>query len=105
MTYIEPLRRRMQQQVLLNLVRPYKSVTIAFISAELLLQEVHVLGLLVDMVANGRIVGQVDQLKGVFRLGVSSPAEQVLTKQAGAIGRLADAVAVASNEIIHRILI
>jgi COP9 signalosome complex subunit 2 len=64
MTYIQPLRRRMREQVLVNLTKPYRKVTIAFIARELCLNEEEVECLLVDMILDNKLVAQIDQIKG-----------------------------------------
>mmetsp|Transcript_31789 Transcript_31789/g.53628 ORF Transcript_31789/g.53628 Transcript_31789/m.53628 type:complete len:462 (-) Transcript_31789:41-1426(-) len=68
MTYIQPLRRRMREQVLLNLTRPYKKVTISFLAKQLSLTEEEVESLLVDMILDEKLSGQIDQIKGYIVL-------------------------------------
>ena len=51
-------------QVLLNLTKPYRKVTIAFIARELSLNEDEVEGLLVDMILDQKLSAQIDQIKG-----------------------------------------
>lgn len=62
MTYIQPLRRRMREQVLLNLVRPYHKVTLQFLGKELSLNDNEIESLLVDMILDNRINAQIDQM-------------------------------------------
>lgn len=106
MTYIQPLRRRMREQVyilvvmfsfflsrkytslfvrtakshcvynfialptiyivqvLLNLTRPYKKVTVAFLARELALNVDEVESLLVDMILDQKLSAHIDQIKG-----------------------------------------
>ena len=70
MKYIDPLRRRMREQVLVNLMKPYKRVTIAFLASELRVSEGELEGILVDMILDAKVMGvRIDQLTGVVLLG------------------------------------
>jgi COP9 signalosome complex subunit 2 len=69
MTYIQPLRRRMKEQVLINLTKPYRKVTLDFLSSELALTKDEVELLLVDMILDQRIDASIDQIHGVVILG------------------------------------
>jgi hypothetical protein len=51
-------------QVLLNLTRPYRKVTIAFIARELALDVPEVEALLVDMILDEKLDAHIDQIKG-----------------------------------------
>lgn len=64
MTYLEPLRRRMHEQVLANLVKPYKRVTLGFLAEELFLTVEQVEKLLVDLIRNEKLNGFIDQSNG-----------------------------------------
>jgi len=74
MTYVEPLRRRMREQVLLALVRPYHRIKLSFIATELKLSAVEVERLVVDMILEDRVKGKIDQIKGFLLLGDRSNA-------------------------------
>uniref|UniRef100_A0A7S2W4B1 PCI domain-containing protein n=2 Tax=Rhizochromulina marina TaxID=1034831 RepID=A0A7S2W4B1_9STRA len=69
MTYVAPLRRRMREQVLLALVRPYHRIQLSFIARELELSDEEVERLVVDMILEGRVQGKIDQIKGFLLLG------------------------------------
>mmetsp|Transcript_1712 Transcript_1712/g.5927 ORF Transcript_1712/g.5927 Transcript_1712/m.5927 type:complete len:443 (-) Transcript_1712:201-1529(-) len=69
MTYVDPLRRRMREQVLVNITRPYRKVTLQFLATELKLSAEEVEGLLVDMILEGRLDGQIEQINGYLLLG------------------------------------
>lgn len=64
MTYIQPLRRRMREQVLINLVRPYRKVSLSFLARELSLGEEEIEGMLVEMILDERIRAHIDQTSG-----------------------------------------
>ena len=88
MTYVQPLRRRMREQVLLSLVRPYQKVTLAFLSRELSLPGPDVEALLVDMILDGQLSAQIDQIRGFVVLGGNR--ETTAEKKLRAIGKWAD---------------
>ena len=49
---------------MLNLTKPYRKVTIAFIAKELSLNESEVEALLVDMILDQKLLAHIDQIKG-----------------------------------------
>jgi COP9 signalosome complex subunit 2 len=69
MSFVAPLRRRMREQVLLNLIRPYHRIRLPFIAKELKLDMAEVELLLVDMILDKRIFGKIDQINGFLLLG------------------------------------
>ena len=77
------------------LVKPYSRVTLAFVSKELALPLEDVEALLVDMIMDKRIDGQIDQI-GQLLLLRRTPAEakkfQAIGKWAGTLGTLQQAV-------------
>eukprot|EP01035_Chromulina_nebulosa_P019861 gene19861-25812_t len=64
MTYIQPLRRRMREQVLINLTKPYQKVTLKYLGKELNLNENEVELLLVDLILDERLSASIDQTNG-----------------------------------------
>lgn len=82
MTYIQPLRRRMREQVLLNLTRPYHKLTLAFIATELKISQPEVQSILVDLILDGKLAAQIDQLNGFLIMTSSTSLRQ---KQAEAL--------------------
>jgi len=68
MTYIQPLRRRMHEQVLLSITRPYEKLHLSFLSKELSLSEIELERLLVDMILDQRLSAQIDQINGCLIL-------------------------------------
>lgn len=93
MTYVEPLRRRMREQVLLALVKPYQTIRLGFIARELTLPQPDVESLLVDMILDKRVVGKVDQINGFLQLGdgkssLVSKKYDALAKWSEALGSL-----------------
>jgi PCI domain len=59
MEYIDPLKRRMREQVLLAMVQPYQRVTVAFLAKELNLTAIDVVSSLVDTSAYSSLVPSV----------------------------------------------
>ena len=102
MTYIEPLRRRMQEQVLGNLLKPYKSATLSFVATELNLNEDLVLDLLVDMISDQRLAGQVDQVSGVVSLNYVSTMDAVDRRKYSAMGALAAGVMGITDVVVNK---
>jgi len=88
MTYIAPLRRRMREQVLLSLTRPYHKASLSFLAQELSLSVAEVEVLMVDMILNGQLSAHIDQIKGFVVLGGNR--ETVAEKKMRAIARWAD---------------
>lgn len=83
MTYVEPLRRKMREQVLLMLVTPYQRIRIEFVARELKLEMSDVEMLLVDMILDQRIFGKIDQINGFLLLG--GEKSSVLSKKYDAV--------------------
>merc|ERR1711977_453603 len=63
MEYVDPLRRRMREQVLLALVKPYRRVKLDFLAGKLQLSEDDVEQIVVAMILDDRIQGEVDMLE------------------------------------------
>ena len=71
-TYIEDLLKNIRTQVLLKVITPYTRISIAFIASELNVTASEVEELLVALILDGQIDGQVDQLGGLLLLRQSS---------------------------------
>ncbi len=69
MTYIQPLRRRMREHVLLNIVRPYKKVKMAFLAKELNLSEKEVEAMVVSMILAEELDAKINQIRGYVQYG------------------------------------
>jgi COP9 signalosome complex subunit 2 len=95
MEYVDPLRRRMREQVLLALVKPYRRVKLDFLAGKLNLSVEAVEQVVVTMILDDRIKGEVDMLEG--HLVLQGPPEAKkhleLTKWAGALESLAQGFA------------
>mmetsp|Transcript_12339 Transcript_12339/g.40338 ORF Transcript_12339/g.40338 Transcript_12339/m.40338 type:complete len:450 (+) Transcript_12339:88-1437(+) len=96
MTYVDPLRRKMREQVLLNLVKPYARLTLQFVADQLNLKVNDVHDILVDMILDDRIHGKIDQLSLCLQLkppsGVGAggdPRAHALSKWSTALDHLA----------------
>ena len=72
MSYVQPLRRRMREQVLLALVRPYRRIRVALVANELKLSVDDVELLLVELILDKRIFGKIDQINGFLLLNGES---------------------------------
>jgi COP9 signalosome complex subunit 2 len=68
MKYLEPLRRRMREQVLINMLRPYRRVTLKYIGQELNLSLKEVEFLLIDLISSKKLVALLDQPEGLLLL-------------------------------------
>ncbi|RYH12611.1 hypothetical protein EON65_37785 [archaeon] len=62
--YLEPLRRRMREHVVANLVRPYERVRLGFIADELSLSAEQVEDLLVDLIRESKLSALIDKPNG-----------------------------------------
>jgi COP9 signalosome complex subunit 2 len=70
MEYIDTLRRRMREQVIVAVMKPYKRVKISFLALELKMADREVEDLLVDMILDEKLHGaRLDQLQGLVNLG------------------------------------
>mmetsp|Transcript_18201 Transcript_18201/g.18258 ORF Transcript_18201/g.18258 Transcript_18201/m.18258 type:complete len:453 (+) Transcript_18201:134-1492(+) len=101
MTYIQPLRRRMREQVLLNITRPYSKVTLKFLGQELSLTEDEVESLLVDMILDERLSARVDQIHGYVLLG--GDRESVASKKLKSLAKWADTLSHASDSLLAKL--
>lgn len=109
MTYIEPLRRRMREQVLLNMTRPYTKVTMSFLAEELSLSIADVESLLVDMILDQRLSAQIDQIRGFVTLtgkgvGTCDDRESMENKTLQALSRWADTLSSMTANLPNRII-
>lgn len=68
MKYLEPLRRRMREQVLINMLRPYQRVTLKYIGQELNLSQTEVEILLIDLISSNKLKALLDQPEGLLLL-------------------------------------
>jgi COP9 signalosome complex subunit 2 len=75
MTYVDPLLRKMREQVLLALIQPYQRIRLSFISDELRMPLPEVESLLVDMILDRRVQGKIDQTRGFLITSSVSGAE------------------------------
>jgi len=71
--FIANLLREIRTQVLLEIIKPYTKLTIPFISKKLNVQPAEVQELLVFLILDNRIVGQIDQVKQELHLEKGGP--------------------------------
>ena len=95
MEYVDPLRRRMREQVLLALVKPYRRVKLDFLAGKLQLSEADVEQIVVAMILDDRIQGEVDMLERhlVLKGSEEGKKHRELAKWAGALESLAKGMA------------
>ena len=86
MEYVDPLRRRMREQVLLSLVKPYRRVKLDFLAGKLQ-SESEVEQIVVAMILDDRIEGEVDMLEKHLVLSGKEEGKKhrELAKWAGAL--------------------
>lgn len=101
MSYVDPLRRRMREQVLLALVKPYQRVKLAFIAKELSLKSAEVEALLVDMILDERIQGKIDQMEA--HLVLTDPKDLNERKRYEALATWSDSLNALSTNFAARI--
>lgn len=101
MSYVEPLRRRMREQVLIALVRPYQRIRTAFVAKELKLEPDQVELLLVDMILDKRILGKIDQINGFLLL--EGESKSVKTKTYDAINNWSTTLQSLSSNLTSKV--
>lgn len=97
MTYIQPLRRRMREQVLINLVKPYKKVTIQYLGEELQLPQSEIESLLVDLVIDNKLDGLINQPEGYLAMNSRDQS----TKR-NPLSRWMDSLTAIGNELVDQ---
>ena len=102
MVYIEPLRRRMREQVLISLAKPYKRVTLKYLATELSLSVADVERLLVDMILDKRLNGYVNQVDGYLEMedshqSASSKKMEALARYADCLEKTAEAIMISTG--------
>ena len=77
MQYIQPLRQRMREQVLVNITRPYHKVKISFLAEELRMGVNELETMLHDVIVNGELKAEIEQRGGYLLLskGAQDSAE------------------------------
>lgn len=99
-------------QVLLNLTRPYKKVTVSFLARELVLTGEEVESLLVDMILDQKLAAHIDQIKGHVILEPSNSAAPGETQGVrdssdvlfAAINRWSDALALSNENFGNKLM-
>ncbi|KAJ1445720.1 PCI domain-containing protein [Pelagophyceae sp. CCMP2097] len=100
MSFIDPLRRRMREQVLLALIKPYSRVRMDFIAQKLNLKVADVEELLVDMILDARVAGSINQIEAYVQLGDGAAAN---SKCHDAVHKWSDTLATISASLAARI--
>jgi len=66
--YIQDLRKKLRSHVLKSLIRPYKNITLSYITAELQVSEKEAEALLVELILDKEILGKIDQIHRLLLL-------------------------------------
>ncbi len=92
-------------QVLLNLTRPYRKVTMSFLARELAMAVEDVEEILVDLILDDRLVARINQTSGHVTLsGSSSVTEQSSLLQMNSLARWADTLTSANDNFASRLM-
>ena len=97
MKYVEPLLRNIRAQVLLQLVKPYQRITLAFIADGLNITEPEVEAVLVELILDRRLSGRIDQKRGFLELQDSK--KTATSSKYEAIGKWANALEALSKNL------
>lgn len=62
MTYIQPLRRRMREQAVVNVIKPFRKVSFEYVSKELLLTNEEVENIIITLILDEKIKASIDQI-------------------------------------------
>ena len=79
--YLQPLRTRMREQVLVNLTLPFSKVSFAHLAGELGLNVSEVEFLLTGLIVDGRIAGSMDQVGQTIQMRHAQPVPQQLREE------------------------
>ena len=101
MSYLAPLRRRMREQVLLNLLKPYRRVRLDFVAKHLGLSVEAVEEILVDMILDARVDGKIDMLNA--HLVLNDPAQAATDKTFDALASWSAALDALSVNVANRV--
>ena len=75
--YLDDLLRNIRLNVLIARVKPYKSVSIEYLSQQLNVSKEDICGLLSELILEGKIKGEIDQLNGFLEMSQDSKKEGV----------------------------
>jgi len=78
--FVERLRYRMRESVLLNLVKPYVRIGLDFVAAELNLEAAAVEDIVVRLILDGRVAGKIDQVRRCIVLDRGGAAGAAIAK-------------------------
>ena len=66
--YLDDLLRTVRLNVLQNLIKPYRTVRMQSLASDLNITEALVTSLVVELILDGKVQGQIDQVKGFLEL-------------------------------------
>lgn len=92
--HVEALVTQMRTKVLLNLIKPYKSIKISFMSEVLGISEEDVEDILVACILDNAIKGKIDQVKGVLVKNddMCNPRYPAMHKVANVLGEISELI-------------
>ena len=102
MQYIQPLRVRMREKVLIDLTRPYQKVKLEYLAQELRMSVVELEGMLQDVIGKGELNGEIDQVNGCLVLS-SGGQETAADKKVKAMIAWAEALQPLMQELPDRL--
>ena len=92
MQYIQPLRTRMREQVLVNIVRPYHKVKLGFLADELRMNVTELEKMLHDVIVRGELSAEIEQVSDGGYLLLSKRAQDSDEKKVKALVAWAEAL-------------
>lgn len=102
MQYIQPLRARMREKVLIDLTRPYNKVKLEYLAQELRMGVTELEGMLQDVISKEELNGEIDQVNGCLVLA-GGGQETAADKKVKAMIAWAEALQPLMNELPDRI--
>ena len=84
------------------MTKPYKKVTISFLAKELTIDATEVESMLVDMILEGRLVAQIDQINGFAVIGLKTNSLE--SRKLKALSGWADALSQYSENFCHKLM-
>ena len=99
--HMESLLRQVREQVLLKLLRPYRSMRVAFAARELGVAPEEVEAMLVTLILDGKVQGRLDQVEGTLELECTDSGAQHLHEAVLGLSRSFGSFARAAGLRLH----
>lgn len=81
MQYLQPLRARMREQVLLSLVKPYKKVNLSFLAEQLRLSVQEIIAILANLINNEQLLAEIDAINNILLIKGNTAQDSRHAKQ------------------------